>query len=81
VRDLDELFCDGSIPLYTRDEIEAVLTEMAERVESAASFAEGAEFRYGVQHTEVAFYSGAETLGYELLMLAERRLGFRAANA
>lgn len=71
------MFCDGSVPVFSRDEVAAILHEVEDRIVSARAFAEGAEYRYGVNHTEVAYYCGAEAIAIEVAMIIAQRLGFR----
>lgn len=68
------LIGDENTPIFSRRDIEELLFEVQNRIESSQAFAQGAEFRYGIEHTEVAFYCGAETLGWEIASLIERVL-------
>lgn len=75
MRDLEGLFSDPTVPIFSYEEVAGLLYEVEERIISARSHAEGAEFRYGVDHTEVAYYCGAEALAIEISMIFKRNLG------
>lgn len=66
---------DPTVPIFSRADIQVVIDEIEKKIEAAKSFSEGAEFRYGADHTETAYYCGAESTGWEYLNLIEGVLG------
>lgn len=66
---------DPTVPIFSREDIQVIIDEIEKKIEAAKSFSEGAEFRYGVRHTETAYYCGAEATGWEYLHMIVSILG------